>query len=71
MELLNLILDNEATEAEQNYVHDHLESCMVCFEHYEVEKEIRELLKTKINSQPVPKDLASEIRLKIQIFAKE
>ena len=38
---------------------------MSCLQFYEVEKEIRILIKTKLTSQPVPPGLASEIRRKI------
>jgi anti-sigma factor (TIGR02949 family) len=68
MEILHLMLDNEATDHQEQYVKDHIEICMVCFEQYEVEKQIRDLIKTKIEQRPVPNDLIEDIRGKIQHF---
>lgn len=65
LEILHLMLDDEASKDQEDYLTAHVEKCMSCFEYYEVEKEIRLLIKTKVKSQPVPKDLASEIRRKI------
>ncbi|XOV91874.1 MAG: hypothetical protein ACFHWX_16905 [Bacteroidota bacterium] len=65
LEILNLMLDNEASTEQEEYLTDHFERCVTCLEHYEVEKEIRLLIKTKVKRQPVPGDLASEIRRKI------
>lgn len=65
LKILNLILDNEATEEQETYFKSHIENCMVCFAHYNVELQIRQLLKTKLNSHPVPSALANEIRNKI------
>jgi anti-sigma factor (TIGR02949 family) len=66
MKILHLMLDHEATPEEETYVNDHIDKCMVCFEQYQVEKQIRELLKTRLVNQPVPKNLADDIRSKIQ-----
>lgn len=63
--ILYLMLDNEANQEQENYINTHIENCMVCFEQYEVEKQIRELLKTKLTHQQVPHDLAQSIRSKV------
>ena len=68
MEILHLMLDNEATDAEEQYVNEHIEQCIMCFEQYEVEKQIRELIKKKIANLPVPDGLANQIRTKIQFI---
>lgn len=65
LEILYLMLDNEASQEEETYLHRHFDNCRVCFEHYEVEKQIRELLKTKLANQPVPADLAETIRIRV------
>ena len=70
MEILHLMLDNEASNDQENYVHDHIEQCMVCFEQYEVEKHIRELIRTKLANRPVPEGLANQIRTKIQFIQR-
>lgn len=69
LEILYLMLDNEATNEQENYLNSHLDHCLVCFEQYEVEKQIRQLLKTKLTNQAVPADLAQSIRNKIFLSA--
>jgi anti-sigma factor (TIGR02949 family) len=66
MEILQLMLDNEASKEEQKYVSEHIHQCLVCFEQYELEKEIRELIKKKCSNLPVPDGLAAQIRTQIQ-----
>ncbi|MEQ9306717.1 MAG: anti-sigma factor [Marinoscillum sp.] len=65
LEILHLLLDNEATPNQEDYLNAHIEKCMYCFEQYEVEKQIRELLRTKLANQTVPPDLAQAIRVKV------
>lgn len=65
LKILNLILDNEATDDQEAFFNAHIEKCMVCFAHYNVERQIRQLLKTKLNHHPVPSALANEIRNRI------
>ena len=65
LKILNLMLDNEATEAEQAFFNAHVEKCMICFAHYNIERQLRQLIKTKVDHEPIPQKLADEIRLKI------
>lgn len=59
------MLDNEATPNQEEFFNSHIENCMVCFAHYNVEKQIRQLIKSKMNNKSVPSALANEIRGKI------
>lgn len=63
--ILNLILDNEATPDQEKFFKVHVQNCMVCFSHYNIEKQLRELIKTKVNHRPISNDLASQIRDRI------
>ncbi|MFC4871289.1 anti-sigma factor [Negadavirga shengliensis] len=65
-ELLESILDGEETSESKEILNDKLAKCQPCFEHYHLEKVIRELLKTKCTKQLVPAELADNIRQKIQ-----
>lgn len=65
LKILNLLLDNEASKEEESFFYAHIEKCMVCFAHYNLERQLRLLVKTKISRQPIPDQLASEIRNKI------
>ncbi len=69
LEILHLMLDNEADEHQEHYITVHIEGCMFCFEQYEVEKQIKELIKTRLAKMPVPTDLATSIRTKINHFS--
>lgn len=65
LEYLYLMLDNEATEKQEAYLKNHLENCLYCFEQYEVERHIRDLIRSKVLNLPVPGDLAQEIKTKV------
>lgn len=62
LEVLDLILDNEATLEDQVFFNEHIEECIVCFSQYNIEKQIRELIRTKVRKQPVPQELVSAIK---------
>lgn len=65
LKILHLMLDNEASQEQEEYLKHHIEKCMVCFEQYEVERQIRQLLRNKLVNQQVPTDLAESIRNKV------
>ncbi len=63
LELLHSILDGEATAEEQkHFLEKHLDACRPCYNNYNLEMAIRELLKTKCNSQKAPSELIENIR---------
>ncbi len=65
LNILNLILDKEVMPGQETFFYSHIAKCIVCFNHYNVEKQIRELLRTKLQKKPVPSKLALDIRNKI------
>ena len=65
LRILNLLLDDEVDKQQEEFFFSHIEKCIVCFSHYNVEKQIRELLKRKLQKRKVPKELAIDIRNKI------
>ncbi len=66
LELLELIVDGEATKEEEQYFHQHIDQCLPCFETYNLESSIKNLLRTKIERKKVPDDLISSIKSKIR-----
>ncbi len=64
--LLESILDGEADLESKALLDEKLEKCQPCFEHFHLEKVIREVLKTKCTKRVVPVELADTIRQKIQ-----
>jgi len=63
---LQLILDGEATAAEEKHFADHIEECMPCFKRYEIDMTIKTVMKTKCNNKEVPQELVDAIKLKIR-----
>ena len=62
-------MDDESTPADNNYVMKHIDGCYQCYDNYDVEKAIREVVKTKDkdNRIEIPPEVVSEIRQKIQV----
>ncbi len=67
IEILHLMLDNEASSQEEDYLRDHLDSCLPCLKNYEVESQIRNILRTKLEKREVPLDLLNAIKSKITV----
>jgi anti-sigma factor (TIGR02949 family) len=65
-QLLQLILDGEASQEQETKFFQHIDKCVYCLNGYELEKSIRKLIKTKIKKQSVPTDLVDSIKLKIR-----
>lgn len=65
MEMLQLILDGEASESEREYYMSHMEQCMPCYREYNLESAIRQVLKTNIGKKEVPSDLIDCIKSKL------
>ncbi len=65
LEILHLILDGEADYEQKEYFEIHMEECWSCFQNYELEKAIRNLVKAKLERKSVPGTLIDEIKTKI------
>ena len=65
MEMLQFILDGEATEQQRDYFKTHMDHCMPCFKSYELDMKIKELLKTKCCGGEAPNDLIVQIKSQI------
>ncbi|MCP4458160.1 MAG: anti-sigma factor [Cytophagales bacterium] len=63
--VLRLILDNESSAEEEQYLMNHLDQCSCCLKEYEIETQVRELLKSKLKQKSVPSGLANSIKAKI------
>lgn len=64
--LINLMLDNEADQKEEQYISEHIEDCSPCLKQMELEKQLREMLKSRIAHKDVPPELIENIRSKIK-----
>ena len=65
LEILHLILDDEADHEQEEYYKNHMDECWSCFKNYELEKAIRNLVKTKLERKTVPSTLIDDIKTKI------
>ncbi|UII28820.1 anti-sigma factor [Fulvivirga maritima] len=65
LKVLNLVLDQEATDEEQAYFKQHIENCMPYYEIYNVDKAIKSMIKDKCLNQKTPSDLVESIKSKI------
>jgi mycothiol system anti-sigma-R factor len=65
MQMLQIILDEQATELQREYFKVHMDKCLPCFKTYNVDATIKELLKSKCCGGEAPQDLVDGIRQKI------
>lgn len=67
LELVRLMLDDESTAADNEYVLRHIDGCYRCYDNFDVENAIREVIKQKSNNVHVPSEVVNEIREKIEV----
>lgn len=67
LELVRLMLDDESTEDDNAYVLKHIDGCYRCYDNFDVENAIREVIKQKNNNIEIPQDVVNEIREKIEV----
>ncbi|MBX2960933.1 MAG: mycothiol system anti-sigma-R factor [Cyclobacteriaceae bacterium] len=65
MEMLQHILDGDATAEQQQHFKDHLDECMPCFKTYNLEVALKTLIKTKCNGNGAPQELIERIKSQI------
>ncbi|EPR68813.1 RNA polymerase sigma factor RpoE [Cyclobacterium qasimii M12-11B] len=59
-------MDGEGAVDSKEMLNEKLAKCQPCFEHYHLEKVIKEILQNKCTKHMVPSELAATIRQKIQ-----
>lgn len=65
LDILNIVLDGEATDEQKDYLKSHIDLCLPCLNDYKLEKTIKELLQTKCSKVDVPSGLAETIKNKL------
>lgn len=65
LEVVRLMLDDQASEADSVYVAKHIDGCYRCYDNYDLEKTIREAVRNKTNNVKVSDEVVNEIREKI------
>ncbi|WP_114778223.1 anti-sigma factor family protein [Botryobacter ruber] len=64
--LLDLIIDGEASSDEQTFFKAHIEDCVTCFESHQKQRLMKSLVSGHLKRVLVPASLASSIKAKIQ-----
>ena len=66
LKVLEVILDNESTPEEEEKYFQHVEKCWTCYQNYNLEKAIRELIRTRVEKKQVPQELVDRIKSEIE-----
>jgi anti-sigma factor (TIGR02949 family) len=66
LKALQLYLDGEADVQLEAKLKHKLEKCMCCIEHYNLDRSIKDAIKSKIQPKQCPEELANSIRIKIR-----
>jgi anti-sigma factor (TIGR02949 family) len=61
------MLDDESTEDDNAYILRHIDGCYRCYDNFDVENAIREVVKQKSNNVKIPDEVVNEIREKIEV----
>ncbi|MBS1486152.1 MAG: hypothetical protein JST43_01085 [Bacteroidetes bacterium] len=69
LEMLQLIVDDQATEEQRVYFKQHMDHCLPCYKEYNVDLAIRELLKAKCCGGGCPEDIVNQIKSKIKTIS--
>jgi mycothiol system anti-sigma-R factor len=65
MEMLQFILDGQATPEQKEYFRSHMDQCMPCFKSYHLDMAIKELVQTKCCAGEAPTELVTSIKSQI------
>ncbi len=66
MQMLQIIMDGEATTGQKEYFRHHMDKCMPCFKTYEVDMTIKEMLRIKCCGDEIPKELVEQLKNQIK-----
>ncbi len=66
MQMLQIILDEEATPEQKAYFNTHMDLCLPCFKTYEVDMTIKQMLKIKCCGDQFSHDMVEQLRIEIK-----
>ncbi len=69
LEMLQTILDGDATDEQHEYFKSHMEACMPCFKSFQLDMEIKQLVKSKCCGNHVPSDLVERIKNQVNTIS--
>lgn len=65
VEILELIIDKEATQEQERFFKKHIDGCAPCLKHYEIDNSLIELIKKSLEKKECKSDLLSCIKSEI------
>jgi anti-sigma factor (TIGR02949 family) len=66
IQMLQDMIDGDASPEQQEEFKDHMYGCMPCYQKYNLEMVIKELLKSKCCGNGAPPELIAQIKAKIE-----
>ncbi len=66
VEMLNLIVDGQATDSQLEQFQQHMAECPPCYQSHELGQAIKIALQSKLDKKPVPPGLIDIIKSKIR-----
>ena len=66
MEMLQLVVDGQATPEQVEYWKQHLGMCQPCYEKYEVDSTVKEMVKSECCCSKIPQNVIDELSSKIK-----
>ena len=69
MEMLQFVLDGQATEEQVAYWKEHLGMCEPCYEKYKVDNTIKELVKSECCCSKIPQEVIEQLSTQIKQIA--
>lgn len=65
LEMLQTILDGNASAEQELYFKKHMDACLPCYKSHELDMQIKQLIKSKCCGDPVPSDLIEKIKSQV------
>ena len=69
MEMLQLVIDGQATEEQVAYWRAHLGMCQPCYEKYQVDNAVKEMVKSECCCSKIPQEVIDQLSTKIKSIA--
>jgi anti-sigma factor (TIGR02949 family) len=63
---LYAVMDGEASKDQEDYFRSHINECLPCFNRYEIDRSVKEVLKLRVEHKEVPSNLVSSIKDKLK-----
>lgn len=67
---LHLLIDGEAKKEEEEFLINHINDCLPCYNQFKLDKTVKEVVQKRVEKKTVPQSLLDEIRSKLQETVK-